>query len=495
MRLVNMYVLMLLALIFPASRLHSQLSEDENTVVWFRLAADKGINEVISTLHDADPASTATLRLLFPNHQHTQELSGIYEVVFRNSHLSDAALLRMHKLGAVAFAEKKPVIRSLYTPNDLLATQWHLTKIRAEDAWDIARGSAGVTVAVVDDFFDLTHPDLQGVWQLNAGEIPGNNTDDDGNGYIDDYYGWNANYNHPHVMPPVLRRAQFSHGTHCAGIVGARTDNGVGIASIGFGLKILAVAVGDSINPGRMGNAYQGVVYAADRGARIISLSWGSYASSITGQQVINYAHNKGAIVFAAAGNDNTDIPVYPAGYNHVVAVAATDVNDIKSSFSNYGTWVDLSAPGSAILSTITGATPAYGNMSGTSMATPLTAGLAGLMLSHNPQLTAADLEAILKKTALNHYAVNSTHTGKLGTGRIDAAKAVQSILKLKALFTENKRSICPKDTVKFQFSGYGSSLSYRWSFPGGNPSSQQYRLACRRVRKSWPVRRAADHP
>ncbi len=419
-----------------------------------------------------DPEAAASFRLLFPQHQRTDELSRIYEASFRNSSLADAALQRMQKHRSIVYAEKKPVIHSFYTPNDLLAGQWHLFKIGAQDAWDIARGAAGVMVAVVDDFFDITHPDLQGVWQLNAGEIPGNNTDDDGNGYIDDYYGWNANYNHPHVMPPVLRRAQFSHGTHCAGIVGARTDNGVGIASIGFGLKILAVAVGDSINPGRMGNAYQGVVYAADRGARIISLSWGSYASSITGQQVINYAHNKGAIVFAAAGNDNTDIPVYPAAYNHVVAVAATDVNDIKSSFSNYGTWVDLSAPGSAILSTITGATPAYGNMSGTSMATPLTAGLAGLMLSHNPQLMAADLEAILKKTALNHYAVNSSHTGKLGTGRIDAAKAIQSILKLKALFTENKRSICPKDTVRFQFSGYGSSLTYRWSFPGGNPSA-----------------------
>ena len=472
MKLVNLYVWTLLTLIVPAYRLHSQQIKEDNAVVWFRLSANAGINDVISTLRDTDPVCTASLRLLFPKHQHTKELSGIYEVVFRNSHLSDAALLRMHKLSVIAFAEKKPVIRSFYTPNDLLASQWHLSKTRAEDAWDIARGSAAVTVAVVDDFFDLTHPDLQNVWQFNSGEVPGNNIDDDGNGYTDDYFGWNANYNHPNIMPPALRRSLFSHGTHCAGIVGARTDNGTGIASIGFGLKILGVAVGDSINPGRMGNAYQGVVYAADRGAPVISLSWGSYTSSITGQLVINYAHNRGAIIFAAAGNDNTDIPVYPAAYNHVVAVAATDVNDRKSPFSNYGSWVDLSAPGSAIMSTITGTTPGYGNMSGTSMATPLAAGLAGLMLSHNPQLTAADLEVLLKKNVFNHYGLNPGYTGKLGSGRIDAASAIQSVLKLKALFAENKRSICPQDTIRFQFNGYGSSLSYRWSFSGGNPAT-----------------------
>jgi len=171
-------------------------------------------------------------------------------------------------------------------------------------------------------------------------------------------------------------------------------------------------------------NGYEGIIWAADNGADVINMSWGSYGHSQAGQNIINHAVSQGAVLVAAAGNDNITSTLYPAGYNNVISVAATDINDNKYSNayggSNYGPWIDVSAPGVSIKSTVISG--GYANWTGTSMASPMVAGLCGLVLSVNPGLSPAQVESCIK-TSTDPI---SSYSGNLGTGRINAHKAVQ---------------------------------------------------------------------
>ncbi len=265
-----------------------------------------------------------------------------------------AALRYYRSLRSVEFAEPNYALKAFFVPNDTqFANQYAHSKIQSTSAWNLCQGSPSVVIAIVDTGIDYTHPDLSG--KVVAGYDFVNNDSDpfDDNG----------------------------HGTHCAGIAAAKTNNGLGVAGVGFNCSVMPVKVLNASGSGYLDAVANGVTYAVDHGAKVVSMSLGGSAGTATLQQAVDYAWNNGVVVVAAAGNSSTTSPSYPAFYTNCIAVASTDANDLRSSFSNYGTWVDVAAPGSNILSTVPG--NQYQSWNGTSMACPAVAGLAGLLYSY----------------------------------------------------------------------------------------------------------------
>ncbi len=416
----------------------------------------------------------AVTRLSRPYHFLEEEkLSTVFLLEFSQFDQIGGLIRELQQQPGVEYAERVPLPKSSYTPNDpsfTSSTQWSLFKINAQAAWDISRGSANVVVAIVDDAVQITHPDLQANIWVNSGEIPNNGIDDDGNGYIDDVRGYDVADGDNNPNPPSTN---YSHGTHVAGISGAVSNNGTGIASIGFGIRVMAVKATNQV--GYVTHGYDGIVYAVRSGADVINMSWGGPGASTTAQNIINWAYNSGVVLVAAAGNDNVTTQFYPAAYTNVIAVASTASNDAKSSFSNYGTWINVSAPGSTIYSTIPNNT--YGNKSGTSMASPLVAGLAGLVLSVNPGMTPADVRNCILSTADNISSVNPSYNGQLGSGRINALAALNcASASLNnapvAQFTANITNVNVGGSVNFTDQSTYNPTSWSWTFTGGTPAS-----------------------
>jgi|GEM_PF-526727 len=398
-------------------------------------------------------------------------------VRFDNFSMTDSLMHLIANLEETEMVERVPLVKTFYTPNDAqLASQYNLSTINAPLAWDLSVGNPNVRVAVVDDAVLTTHQDLSPSIWVNPGEIPGNGIDDDGNGYIDDVSGYDAADNDNNAMPPLASASSsvYTHGTHCAGIVGAATDNGTGIASIGFGLKIIPVKCNSDATPGpSLPAAYDGVAYAISVLPEVMSLSWGGPGFSATNQTLIDLAYANDIIVVAAAGNSNVNTPMYPAAYNHVISVAATDASDTRASFSNFGPTIDVAAPGVGILSTLAGNNADYGNLSGTSMACPLVAGLCGLMKSFNPAKTVDQIDSCLLATADNIDAQNPAYIGQLGAGRINALSALQCVSGTPvALFSPDTDEPCPGQSVQFTDQSFGTPTAWNWQFPGGVPTT-----------------------
>lgn len=406
-----------------------------------------------------------------------ERLKKIYIVHFSNDSDKDSIIKSFQRLPFVEYAEAVPLYEIFYAPNDIKSQQWYLPKINAASAWDVKKGS-GKVIAIVDDAVRLTHEDLAANIWINPGEIAGNNIDDDGNGYVDDVHGYDVadNDNNP-ATPVTATNSEFTHGTHCSGIAAAVTDNGKGISSISYGNKIMAVKCKSSLDLGpSLPYAYEGLMYAIEAGADVISMSWGGYYYSATYQLLFDVAYDAGIVCVAAAGNSNTSIAMYPAGYNHVISVAATDQNDVKAYFSNYGSTIDVSAPGVDIYSTLAGSDNAYGYLSGTSMACPLVSGLCALMLSYNPDLTPDEVEQCLKSKTDFIDNINTAYAGKLGTGRINSYNTLLCLQKTPtALFESEKQLVCPGQAVLYKdlsILNTSTGVSWEWTFPGGSPSS-----------------------
>jgi serine protease len=356
-------------------------------------------------------------------------LDKVYRVRFTAIQLVDALITALEALTFVEFAEKMPLGLPAFFPDDLAPQQWYLPMVGAEAAWDLERGDPDVLIAIVDNAVALGHEDLQANIYINQAEVNGLPLiDDDLNGYADDINGYDTADRNPNPRPPSSGNNSnfWPHGTHVAGIAAAVTDNGIGMAGIAHGCRILPVKVAkDNGNGQQFETPMDGVFYASRSGADIINMSWGSYMNSQVTRLVIQEAAQSGAVLIAAAGNQDTDDLFYPAALPEVISVGATDNLDKKAGFSNYGSTIDLVAPGAGIYSALLDGNNTYGQLSGTSMAAPVVSGIAALVRSRFPSLPASALKQRLLDACINIDPLNPGHHGQLGAGRIDAHAAL----------------------------------------------------------------------
>ena len=480
---------LLVALVPFAAFAQSSLPDYQDGKIWFRVKDDVRINAMlnenprnlaIGTLPFLDPISKSHMITKLSQPFFAAKTSPIllrtYLLEFSDYNSVQTIIDELKATGKIVYAERVPLDHTCLTPNDpSLGSQWHLATINAAGAWNYFSTGSTIKIAIVDNAVDRTHQDLSGNLWVNPGEIAANGIDDDGDGYIDDINGYDVADNDNNPNPP---NATFDHGTHCAGIADAKTNNAIGIAGMGYSCKLMGVkSTANSASPSSVTNGYDGVVYAVSAGADVISMSWGGTGSSATAQNVITWANSQGVVLVAAAGNSNVNTMFYPAGYTECIAVAATNSNDTKASFSNYGTWVDISAPGNNIYSTLPG--NAYGNMSGTSMACPLVAGLAGLMLSLNPLMTPTNVRNCIVNNATNINTQNPSYIGQLGGGRIDANASMACVgttlsLPPVANFFANVTTVTAGGQVHYTNTSLYcfAGTTYSWSFSGGTPAT-----------------------
>jgi len=326
----------------------------------------------------------------------------------------------------VEYAEPKYrhyISRQSVTPDDSLyyRQEPNYNAVHAPEAWDVIRGDQGsVIIAIVDGGTDIRHEDLQdNIWQ-NTGEIPNNNIDDDGNGYIDDVFGWNFANNSGDPTGFDNTPINQDHGTHTAGIASAVTDNRTGVAGVSWNTTIMGINVTHPDQDRSLIYGSDGIIYAAENGADVINCSWGRLGNySRYEEEVIAYATSLGAAVVAAAGNNNSPLPHYPSSYNNVLSIAGTDADDNKWSGSNSGVFVDMAAPAVNIYSLWHG--DEYGYATGTSMASPMVAGAVGLVNTFKPELEGIQAAEQVRVTTDSLPAYGLI----LGRGRLNLYRAV----------------------------------------------------------------------
>ncbi len=357
---------------------------------------------------------------------------------------------KIYDMPYVEYAEPLPQEHLEFIPNDsLLDDQYYLNKIKVFDAWDSIKVDSNIVIGIVDTGVDYNHEDLKDKIWVNLGESGNdkngndkrtNGIDDDDNGFIDDWRGWDFVSSENPAVGDNDPHPGHIHGTHVAGVTAAMTNNKIGIAGIARGAKILPVKIGDD-NPfsTSVSNSYEGILYAATMGADVINCSWGSESRSEAEMEVLSTATSLGSLIIAAAGNNGDYTPFFPASHKDVVSVAAVNIDDIKAGFSNYHPTVDISAPGVDILSSIPG--NSYEYLDGTSMASPVVTGVAALVKSRFPDYSPMQLKEQLKASSDNIDTLNPYFIGQIGRGRIDAFKAIGRD-SLKSIVLDNYRVI-----------------------------------------------------
>lgn len=346
----------------------------------------------------------------------------------------DSAMADYLESGVVEAVQPNYYYRLLATPNDTsFGSLWGMTKISAPQAWDLNTGNSSVVVANIDTGIKYDHEDLAANMWTNPGEINNNGLDDDNNGFVDDYYGYDFFFNDSNPLD------ENGHGTHTAGTLGAVGNNSIGVVGVNWNVKIMAIKIYDSDGFGTTSamliNAYNYVRMMKLRGVniRVTNNSYGGCDEACGYDQAtkdaIDALGNAGVLQVFAAGNDALNIdttPSYPAAYNSpwIISVANSTSTDTRNPGSNFGVNnVDLAAPGTSILSTLNNAAN-YGSLTGTSMATPHVAGAAALLAAHNPNLSAASLKA----TILNQVDQLAAWNGVVKTGgRLNVAQALQN--------------------------------------------------------------------
>jgi PKD repeat protein len=390
-----------------------------------------------------------------------KELQDIFRVYFSDFSRIDELMERLRQIPGVEFAEKEPIYRTDFVPNDTYHSgnnKWYHNVVGSEAAWDFTQGSNNIKIAIVDNAVFSNHADLTTYLQRDVAD-----NDND-------------------ATPPLTASQDmaWSHGTHCAGLATADINNNTGIASLGANVELIGVKAtpNSASSSNTVWYSYEGVQWACANGAQIVSMSFGGTTSSSAFQALINAYPN--VVFFAAAGNSASTTLNYPGAYNNVICVGSIDNNSTRSSFSNYNgatPYVDIAAPGGysfgGLFSTVyTSGGNGYDQMGGTSMATPFAAGLAGLILSINPTLTPAQVENCIESTGAN---INQA----IGP-RINAPAAVQCALATLngnpiPYFSGNPLSIIEGGFVSFNnlsVDGGNPISSYSWSFPGGTPST-----------------------
>ncbi|MDZ7264469.1 MAG: S8 family serine peptidase [candidate division KSB1 bacterium] len=380
--------------------------------------------------------SVLKIESAFPRLRQPSSLARIYKISFpaQIPPREMAVSLMQQKIFEYVEPRYLSYIQAIVPNDSLLSKQFHLEQISIFSAWDRQQGSPATVIAIVDNGTDYQHPDLQANIWSNSAEANGTaGVDDDGNGYIDDIHGWDFGNNDGDPNYGTDAANITAHGTHTAGIAGAVTNNYIGIAGASWNCQIMPVKVATDDNANAIPFGYEGIVYAADNGAKIISNSWGRSGDfSQFEQDVIDYAVGKGCIVVAAGGNNDQEGSFYPASYLRVIAVAAVNDRDEKASYASYGKYIDLAAPGGdrrvgrpGILSTYPISRGGYGEMSGSSMAAPLVAGVLGLLVNHFPDDSPLQLarQIVLSSDAIDN--LNPKYAGLLGHGRLNAFRSL----------------------------------------------------------------------
>ncbi|MGM7701458.1 S8 family peptidase [Pseudalkalibacillus sp. Hm43] len=324
-----------------------------------------------------------------------KELDSTY--IFKSNTLSTPKLVQyFNEQDRIVYAEPNYIYLQNETDDELYSRyQWNLPAIRTEDGWKISRGNEDVIIAIIDTGIDMKHPDLakrivDGYNVLNESPMP---NDDNG------------------------------HGTHVAGIIASETNNGVGIAGMTWYNRIMPIKAMNADGYGTSFDVAQGIRWAVEHGADVINMSLGNYKASKALKEAIDYAYEKDVIMVAASGNENTNQTSYPAAFDNVIGVAAVNLNLNRAEFSNYGDYIDVAAPGVDIASTYLEGQ--YASLSGTSMATPHVAALAGLIKSYQPDLKNSDIIRIIEETT-----DDVGDPGKdiyTGNGVINVASALES--------------------------------------------------------------------
>jgi len=388
---------------------------------------------------------------------------------------------KLSRLDYVLYSEVEPehiLLTGIYEPNDeFLDEQTYLDPVMAKEAWSVVKeymlniepdSLKKILLAVIDTGFDLAHEDFGANIFGNPGEngydINGmprsmNGLDDDGNGYIDDWRGWDFNPANSAEGGDSDPSGGHEHGMHVAGVSGAIQDNHIGIAGLAYHTNILPVKIGVD-DPGNraIANVYEALLYAAATGADIINCSWGSTTSTQTGRDAVIVATAAGSLIVAAAGNNNRDQRFYPASYPEVLSVGAVDIKGRKPGFSNYNHTIDIAAPGVSVYSTIPG--DEYKRMSGTSMSTPIVSGIAALVMLTNPDMDNILTRELLVGNALEHTdSLWKPYTDKLGMGVTNALASVNK--ENTQLLTIDDIKIAREDTHPLRY-GDTVNLSFK---------------------------------
>ncbi len=389
------------------------------------------------------------------------KLMRIFRVHFSDYSDIDNIISDLQTLNIIEYAEKEPIRKIIFSPNDTYYNQsnynWYFDLVNAEQAWDISLGDNAIKVAIVDNAVFCGHSDITTYTQRDVAD--GDND----------------------ATPPEYISSDFmwSHGTHCAGLATADINNSTGMLSLGGNVELIGVkCTPDDGSSAAVYYGYDGIQWACQNGANVVSISWGGTGYNSSAQNLLNSYPN--VVFLAAAGNDGVTTILYPGGYNNVICVGSVDANDIRSSFSNYNgstQWVDIASPGGysygGLLNTVyTSGGNNYAQMGGTSMATPFAAGLAGLMLSLNPSLSPAEIENCMVSTG-------ATINQNIGT-RINAYAAMQCVQSTltgdpMANFTADNTTIYLGSSVTFtDLSNDGGNpiTSWQWTFTGGTPLS-----------------------
>ncbi|MGB0882134.1 MAG: S8 family serine peptidase [Vicingaceae bacterium] len=401
----------------------------DNTVVFkvkehFRSDCHK--NEI--TLQNFNKTATqlnvVELKKMFPYKQKEQkeglvDLSLIYQMEYAGNFTTEEAIRMLQKLKITKYVEPYIVPELAYTPSDtIFSSQYHLTLIQAHNAWDVTKGDTNIVVGITDTGWEPNHPDLLANVKINHND-PINGLDDDGDGYTDNNIGWDIGMDDNDAS-----WESATHGISVTGLAAAVTDNVTGVAGVGFKTRFMPIKISNAA--GALVNAYQGIVYAADHDCFVINCSWGSFSYTQFGQDIVDYATiNKGCLVVGAVGNNNLETTFYPAGYKGVLSVANSNQSDLKSASSNYGYYVDVSAPGEGMWTTASN--NSFHTNGGTSMAAPVVSGGAALLKAQFPSYNNEQIAALIQATADDLNSNNTNYIDKIGKGRLNLFNGVSA--------------------------------------------------------------------
>jgi subtilisin family serine protease len=361
------------------------------------------------------------------------DLSLIYKLTFQENTNIIQVKEKLIKSKTCEYVVPQFVPRLCFVPNDdSIPNQYALFKINAFAGWDIHRGDTNMVIGVTDTGIDPFHPDIIGNIKYNYAD-PINGIDDDNDGFTDNFRGWDtgSNDNNPTADNNF-------HGQHVSGLSSATPNNNEGIAGSGYFCKLLPIKIANQ--NGALVGAYDGLIYAAEHGSKVINCSWGGFQFSELNQDLIRYAAiNKDCIIFCGAGNNNDERLFYPASYEYAVSVGATNEQDFKADFSTYGYLLDLFAPGDLVLSTW--ADGGYLRTGGTSMASPVAAGCAGILRSAFPNWSSQQITEQLKVTCdiIDQIPQNAQYEGKMGKGRVNLFRALTETGRPSVIFNDKR--------------------------------------------------------